>query len=355
MISLYIHIPFCKQKCSYCTFYSHNDSLKAQYVDAVVSALRHFKGEDVYSVYIGGGTPSTLTPSQLLTVLDAVHKNYNVLSGAEVTCEANPESLSDEFLQAAKKGGVNRISLGVQSFVDKELKAINRLHDAKTAKAAVKKCKEHGFFNISCDLIFGLPYQTPDSLKYSLDTLISLDIPHISCYNLILEDGTPILKISNDIPNEDTQREMYFCVCNRLKSAGFCHYEISNFAKKGFKAKHNSVYWTGEDYLGIGPSAHSLLNGVRYSFDADTNKFINNKNFVFDTKESIESVLFEKIMLGLRTDCGVDTSLLKNSAEYIKKLVNGGFATVDGGVLRLTDTGYYLSNTIISDITAKEC
>ncbi len=355
MISLYIHIPFCKQKCSYCTFYSHDGSLKARYVDTVVSALEHFKGDDVYSVYIGGGTPSTLTPSQLLKILTAVRQNYNVLDGAEVTVEANPESLTDEFLQTAKDGGVNRISLGVQSLVDKELKAINRLHDAKTATDAVLKCKAHGFFNISCDLIFGLPYQTLQSLEYSLKSLIALDIPHISCYNLILEDGAPILKLSDDIPDEDTQREMYFCVCDTLKSAGFCHYEISNFAKDGFRAKHNSIYWTGADYLGIGPSAHSLLRGVRYSFDADTHKFINNKNFVFDTKERVEDVIFEKIMLGLRTDTGVKTDLLKHSESYIKRLVDGGFATVKDGVLRLTDTGYYLSNTIISDITAKEC
>lgn len=355
MISLYIHVPFCKQKCSYCTFYSHDGSLKARYVDTVVSALEHFKGDDVYSVYIGGGTPSTLTPSQLELILDSVRKNYNVLSGAEITVEANPESLTDEFLRSAKNGGVNRISLGVQSFVDKELKAINRLHDAVAAISAIKKCKDHGFLNISCDLIFGLPFQTVDSLKYSLDTLVGLDVPHISCYNLIVEDGTPIVKLLNDIPGEDTQREMYFCVCDTLKSAGYCHYEISNFAKKGFRAKHNSVYWQGNDYLGIGPSAHSLLNGMRYAFDADTQKFINNKDFVFDSEETVENPLFEKIMLGLRTDSGIKTSLLKNSDSYIKKLVDGGFANVKDGVLTLTDNGYYLSNTIISDITAKEC
>ena len=355
MISLYIHIPFCKQKCSYCTFYSHDNAIAPQYVNSVVNALEHFSGEEVYSVYIGGGTPSTLKPSELLKILNAVFKNYNVLKDAEITIEANPESVTDEFLAAAKSGGVNRISLGIQSFVNKELKAINRLHDNKTAIAAVKKCKDHGFFNISCDLIFGLPYQTQNSLEYSLNTLLSLDIPHISCYNLQLEEGAPILKFASKVPNEETQRDMYFCVCNTLKSAGFCHYEISNFAKSGFEAKHNSIYWQGNDYLGIGPSAHSLLKGVRYSFNADTYKFINNKDFVFDTSERIESPLFEKIMLGLRTANGINTSLLKNSDNYIKGLVKGGFATVKDGVLSLTDEGFYLSNTIISDIISKEC
>ena len=355
MISLYIHIPFCKQKCSYCSFYSVCNEYTLEYTDALLDCIEYYGGKTLRSIYVGGGTPSVVPPHDIQRIFDKIHKNYTVAKDAEITVEVNPESVNGEFLQTLKRCGVNRISMGVQSFNDKELVAIGRLHDAKTAKDAIALCREHGFFNISCDLIFGLPLQTMDSLKESVDTLLSLDIPHISCYNLQLEEGTPICKISHLVADEQTQANMYYLVCGTLKNAGYTHYEISNFCKKGFRARHNSAYWDDSDYLGLGPAAHSRIGDMRYSFDADIKKFINKTDFTFDVGEKITDPLFEKIMLSLRTSDGLDLKYLKNSELCIKNIVKEGFAVLKDGRLILTDKGFYLSNSIIAEITAREC
>ncbi len=355
MISLYIHIPFCKKKCGYCSFYSVINGYKTEYTDALIRSLEYHGGKNAGSVYIGGGTPSVIPEKEMSRLFESIYKNFDVADGAEITVEANPESINKQWLLALKRAGVNRISLGVQSFDDSELKTIGRLHSAKQAKEAIALCKESGFDNISADLIFGLPNQTFLTLKKSLDTMLSFDIPHISCYNLQLEKGTPITALSDVVPDEDIQSEMYMLVCDTLKRAGYRHYEISNFAKDGFISRHNSSYWTDSDYIGLGPSAHSKIGDTRYAFDADIEKFVGRKEFEFDSKEQITDSAFEKIMLSLRTDSGVETRLLKNSKNYIKQLTGCGFATDFEGVLRLTDKGFYLSNTIISQILAKEC
>lgn len=354
MTSLYLHIPFCKKKCAYCSFYSVNSDYKEEYIDALIRAVIKFGGKTLKSVYVGGGTPSVLSPAQITRIFDAVRTHNTITDGAEITVEVNPESVTDGFLSALKSSGVNRISMGFQSFDDSELKTIGRLHDADTAKQAVALCKAHGFYSISGDIIFGLPHQTAESLKRTVQTVLSLDIPHISAYNLQLESGTPVTRLSHLVPDEDTQAQMYHLICDMLKSAGFAHYEISNFAKDGYRAVHNSVYWQGGDYIGIGPSAHSKIDNTRYYFDADIQKFING-DLEFDGGEEIADPLFEKIMLGLRTDSGVDMSYLSHSGAFIDSLVRGGFATITDGRLILTDKGFYLSNTIIAEITAKEC
>ena len=354
MISLYIHIPFCKKKCAYCSFYSQI-GYKPEYTDALIRALNQYGGKTLKSVYIGGGTPSVVPPRDIQKIFDEIYKNFTVTDNAEITVEVNPESVNAEFLQTLKNCGVNRISMGVQSFCDNELSAIGRLHDAKKAKDAIALCKSHGFHNISCDLIFGLPYQTTDSLKESVNTLISLDIPHISCYNLQLEEGTPILNMAHLTADEDTQAKMYYLVCDKLKDAGYLHYEISNFCKDGFRARHNSAYWDGTDYLGLGPAAHSRIGDMRYFFDADTEKFVKKSDFSFNGGEKITDPLFEKIMLSLRTSDGLDLKYLKNSDLFIKNIIKEGFAVENHGKLILTDKGFYLSNSIIAEISAKEC
>lgn len=358
MISLYVHIPFCKQKCSYCSFYSLTNADKNEYVSALLRYIEHYGKnikKTVGTLYFGGGTPSLLSPKQLENIITAIKTHFTLAPNAEITLEGNPDSLSKEFLQAVKKLGVNRLSIGVQSFIDSELKAISRVHDSKTAIAAIHTAKNCGFDNISCDFIFGLPHQTKESLLYSLDTAIDLGIPHISCYNLQLESGTPLFESGVKVPDEQEQEAMYYAACERLSEAGYLHYEISNFSKPSMHSRHNSAYWDGTEYLGLGPAAHSMLGGVRYGFDADIFKFINKEDFEFDISETIDDPLFEKIMLGLRTSRGVPLDNFKRSSNYIKRLCDGGFCVVTDGVLRLTDSGFYLSNTIISDITAKEC
>ena len=350
MTSLYLHVPFCKKKCDYCTFYSVTDDLKESYTDALIAAIKKHGGRRLASVYIGGGTPSVLSASQISRITDAVFKYNTVEDGAEFTVECNPESITADFVKAS---GANRISMGFQSFCDGELKTIGRLHGAADCKRAVEICRDCGIGNISGDIIFALPYQDIRSLKYSVNSLISLDIPHISAYNLQLESGAPITRLEKQVPDEDTQARMYSLICDMLGSAGYKHHEISNFAKNGYRAVHNSRYWTGENYIGLGPSAHSKIGNRRCFFDADIEKFING-SFEFDGFEEIEDALFEKIMLGLRTEDGAELSLFKNSDAFIKQIVSAGFAKTDGGRLILTDKGFYLSNTIIAELAAKE-
>lgn len=357
MISLYIHIPFCKCKCKYCSFYSVTDK-KDEYFSALKKSIEwHSKWvkDKLYTLYIGGGTPSLMTKRELCELMSCVYENFDTSALCETTLEANPESVTEDFLRYARTLGVDRLSLGIQSFDDKELSTIGRLHTSYEAKKAIESAKDAGFENISCDLIFGLPEQSAKSLLKSVQTLIDCDVTHISCYNLQIEEGTELYKRKTPVPNEEIQRQMYFEMCNRLKDNGFEHYEISNFAKKGFESRHNSVYWKDADYLGIGPSAHSKLSGKRCGYNNDVEAFCKKTDFEFDFCEKIDDELFEKIMLSLRTANGLDLSLVPKSRQYIDMLCKNGFANIKDGFVRLTDEGFYLSNTIISDITAKEC
>ena len=351
---LYLHVPFCRRKCAYCSFYSLEKYDAEEYIASIIRAVQFYGGKTLDSVYIGGGTPSVLSPSQLTRLMNAVRESFSVPASAEITVEANPESCTAEFIAAAKAAGINRLSLGVQSLDDRELSAVGRLHDAVCALSATERALA-AFDNVSCDLIFGLPGQTVRSFSQSLDALISRGVPHISCYNLQVEKGTPLFERGVTVPDEEAQERLYFLACDRLRAAGYRHYEISNFAKPGFESRHNSAYWTGEDYLGLGPAAHSKLGDTRCSFAPDIAAFCAKTDFEFDSRERIDDPLFERIMLSLRTDRGLETALLPHSADYIERLCEGGFASVKNGVLALTDRGFYLSNTIISDLAAREC
>ena len=351
MTSLYLHVPFCKRKCGYCSFYSLTEGDKDAYADALVRAIKRHGGKKLKTVYIGGGTPSVLSPGQIFKITDAVHRYFDTSAVEEFTVECNPDSISADFIKAS---GADRVSMGFQSFIDSELRDIGRIHDAKAAKSAVEVCRGCGIDNISGDIIFALPRQDISALQYSLNQLLALNIGHISAYNLQLEESTPITVLADTVADEDTQAKMYFLICDTLARHGFEHYEISNFARQGKRAIHNSVYWQGGDYIGLGPSAHSKIGDTRYYFDADIKKFTEGSGD-FDGYERITDPLFEKIMLSLRTSDGIERSVLKSSDAFINQLENGGFAKITDGRLSLTDKGFYLSNTIIAKITAKEC
>ena len=365
MISLYLHIPFCRHKCNYCSFYSLTDFDKSEYIDAIIRCVQYFGKNSVENplisdcradtVYIGGGTPSVLPPKLIYRLFDAVYRNFEIEKNAEITVEANPESCDREFLSAVKGAGVNRLSLGVQSLDDGQLRAAGRIHTSAQAVEAVKLARNTGFDNISCDLIFGLPGQTERSFENSLKILTGLDIEHISCYNLQVERGTPLERSGVSVPGEQTQERMYFLACEFLAERGYVHYEISNYAKRGLESRHNSAYWTGKDYLGIGPAAHSKIRDMRCSFLPDIGRFCARRSFEFDRCERIDDPLFEKIMLSLRTKNGLDTALLKNSEKFISRLKDSGYAVAHDGILRLTDRGFYLSNSIIAELAAREC
>lgn len=357
MISLYLHIPFCKQKCAYCSFYSVSDFDKEEYTDAIIRCVEYYgkkTEQKVDTVYIGGGTPSVLPPELVCRIFEAIYNNFDVVKTAEVTVESNPESCDSEFLRACAHSGVNRLSLGIQSFCGGELKAVGRIHTPGDAVKALSQARGHGFENISCDLIFGLPKQSAGSFKNSLDTLIGLDIPHLSCYNLQVEKGTPLERSKASVPGEEEQERMYFLACDMLKRAGYSHYEISNYAKPGFESRHNSAYWTGKDYLGLGPAAHSKIGDMRCSFLPDIKRFTKRSEFEFDSVSQIDDSLFEKIMLSLRTKYGLDMSFLPNSGTFISRLCKEGLAQVSDGVFSLTDRGFYLSNSIITEISLLE-
>ena len=273
MASLYIHIPFCKQKCIYCDFLSGtNHSLMAAYVDAIIKEMDRytdfFNDDPIHTIYFGGGTPSLLPANLLEKLFVAIRNHWNIDDVIEVTLECNPENITPSFLEQLKQMPINRLSIGVQSLIDDELKWLGRCHNAETAINAIRLAQRSGFDNISCDLIFALPVQTISSLFYSLKQLISLNIQHISVYSLMFEEGSKITKLMQKgdlLPlDENISAEMYAVVTNVLKNNGFDHYEISNYARPGFRSKHNSGYWNGVRYRGLGASAHAVNGNTRF-------------------------------------------------------------------------------------------
>ncbi len=356
MLSLYLHTPFCKQKCAYCAFYSApaDDDIKARYTAALCKAVAEAgKADDrpLSTLYFGGGTPALLGEERLKQVLEAVYNAFSFEENIEITVELNPESTTPQLLQMLKKAEVNRISLGVQSLCDEELKALGRLHDREKALSALGMIFEAGFTNVSADVMFGLPGQTPESFTATLDTLLAFPLTHLSSYSLQLEEGTPLG--DSALPMDEEQEEhLWHLLCRKAKEARMEHYEISNFAKPGFSSRHNTAYWRRTDYIGLGPAAHSFWKGVRYSYPEDREEFcknpwpLRNPQFI-EADEARE----EQIMLGLRTHEGIPLSLLPKGFDPAKYQP---FATVQDGRFILNEKGFYLSNSIITELLSKE-
>lgn len=360
-LGIYLHVPFCKQKCPYCDFYSLCDlSLKEQYVDALVKAIEFYsdKKRVVDSVYFGGGTPSLLSVDEIGKILQTIKCKFN-LKSPEITLEANPSSVSTTFFEGILKAGVNRLSLGVQSFNDQELSLLGRLHDKEKAETAIKTAKEVGFENISADLMIGVSNQTKESLINSIEKLSKLEVNHVSSYLLKIEKDTPYFKMEDslNLPDDDEMANLYLLAVETLKKYGYQQYEISNFSKNGFESRHNLKYWKLEEYLGLGPAAHSFYNGQRFYFDRKLKSFLamaENKKFIPTHDEKV-NLKEEYIMLSLRlsdgiskrgaTSFGVDfEELLSKSTAFIK----AGYMVFDGERLFFTPKGFLVSNTIIS-------
>lgn len=363
MKGLYIHIPFCKQKCKYCDFVSFPcmEDTADKYVDALKREAEQYKGEKIDTIFIGGGTPSILTPKQIEEVTKMCFDVFDVASDCEFTTEVNPGTIDDDKINAMINGGINRISVGVQSFNDDELKKIGRIHDAKTAYNTICHLDKMGFQNINLDLMTALPSQTFESLKNTLNTAVSLPVKHISAYSLIIEDGTPIEKEYSkgllDIPNEDTDREMYMHTVDFLGKNGFKQYEISNFAKDGYECRHNVKYWTGEEYIGLGTAAHSYIGNCRFYNTSDINEYIGGAE-----KEVIELTENDKIaefmITGLRMNRGVSETDFKSrfgknikdvfGSEFDKFIKLGLMQYIDGRY-SLTLDGINVSNSILCE------
>ncbi len=314
--------------------------------------------DEADTVYFGGGTPSVFGGERISRIISCIRDNYKLADTAEITVECNPSSVSAEFFSIISKAGVNRISMGMQSAVEKERKALGRLSNKAQVQKAIALAKEAGIDNISLDIMLGVPYQTMESLDESIDFLLSADIKHISAYMLRIEEDTPFDKMKESLPtaDEDTLCDMYMHTAQRLAQAGFNHYEISNFALEGYESRHNLKYWHCEEYLGIGPSAHSFTGGKRYYFTRDFDAFIKGNEWVFDCNGGDSE---EYIMLALRLKEGLSFGEYKRkfSKEIDREIITkaekfsrAGLMTLTQEAMALTTEGFLLSNTIIGEL-----
>ena len=360
-LGLYIHIPFCRSKCAYCDFYSlpgAEDRMDA-YLGALRASLRaaapRAAGYTVDSVYFGGGTPSLFGAARLAAALGEIRRLFSAAPDAEFTFEANPESARDaDALRTLREAGFNRISLGMQSAHDGELRAVGRVHTAADTAAAVKAARAAGFANLSLDLILGLPGQTRASWRESLDAACALAPEHVSCYALKLEPGTPLWARRSEaaLPDDDAQADLYLDAVETLAAAGCAQYEISNFARPGFASRHNLKYWTLGEYLGFGPGAHSDFGGRRFALARDLDAFLAGRRvYSEDAAVSPRERAAERVMLGLRTTRGIapdELPLPFGGAEAaLRECAAHGLAEQSGGRWRLTPRGFLVSNAII--------
>lgn len=356
---LYIHVPFCAAKCGYCDFYSRvrRDQLP-EYLAALKREIQGWRGWGVQadSLFFGGGTPSLLSPEQIGELIDLCRAVFSLWG--EITLEANPDTVTPESLLGLRRAGVNRISFGVQSAVDSELKLLGRKHDFKTAVQAVGAARKAGFDNVSLDVMLGIPDQTEKSLLQTLDAVTALSPEHLSCYLLKIEEGTPFARRGMAVrcADEDAAADFYLTTVRYLKEKGYIHYEISNFARPGFESRHNLKYWRCQDYLGFGPAAHSCFGGRRFFHPADLSAYIasDGENRVQDGPSGAPE---ERLMLGLRLAEGVSPKDLPASFDWTAfsrrcqpYLLGGFMAETAAGGLRLTEEGFLLSNRILAEI-----
>ncbi len=353
-LGLYIHIPFCDKKCAYCDFYSafKNEDVINSYLTALIKEIKQWGGKinrPIDTVYLGGGTPSLLN-SRLVPLMSAVKESFNVTANAEITLEINPADNIREILENAKAAGINRISIGAQSGDNGELSVLGRRHTAEDTENAVKIARELGFNNLSLDLMLGLPKSSTETLKKSLDFVLKLKPEHISAYILKIEENTKLFKMQDALclPDDDNISDQYLLMCDTLEKCGFSHYEISNFCKDGMMSRHNLKYWKCKEYLGLGPSAHSFLDGNRFYYPRDLKAFIKGNTPIND---GVGGDMAEQIMLGIRLEKGVKLSLLSTDAKAKCELFSkNGLGLFKNESFCLTNKGMLLSNTIITEI-----
>lgn len=379
-IGLYIHIPFCKQKCSYCDFcsYANKESFIKRYIQCVLKEIIEVgnnnkidfeNGKDdlflVKTIYIGGGTPSLIDSKYIVQIIEDIKLNFEIDEKAEITIEVNPGTVTLEKLEDYKRAGINRLSIGLQSTHEHLLKEIGRIHTYLDFLDTFRFAREAGFKNINVDLMIGLPNQTLEEVKDSIEEIVSMEPEHISVYSLILEENTPLFKKVEEgleLPNEDLERKMYWAVKQTLEQNNYIHYEISNFAKKGYESKHNLDCWNQKEYIGFGIAAHSYTNGIRYSNMENIEQYIKNydedkteENLVFHEKQDMEAMQKEYMLLGLRKIDGVSIQEFKIKFvanpvflyhSELEKLVNEELLEIDGDMIKLTNKGLDLANIV---------
>ncbi len=351
---LYIHIPYCKKKCNYCDFYSCGGcvAVPQEYVAAVIREIQAYPQLKCRTVYFGGGTPSLLTANQVKEILSVC----NILPGAEITLEANPDTLTREKLDGFYAAGINRLSIGVQTVYDKSLQVLGRIHSARKAGLAFDMARAAGFTNISGDVMIGLDNYSSQEMYDTIDFLIDHGATHISAYMLKVEEGTPFYtNRPENLASEEELADYYLQCCEYMAKKGYIQYEISNFCRENYHSRHNSIYWQLENYLGIGPSAHSCMDGKRFYYERDLAGFIAGNQPVYDGEVDAD----DYIMLSLRLKSGLDINILKEkwgltiNSRTIKKLEiykQQGFITMENGCISLTPSGFLAENVIASDI-----
>ena len=374
-IGIYVHIPFCKQKCHYCDFYSmaEQEEWIPRYVKSLINEINKKKNEEefnflsiVKTIYIGGGTPSFINSKYITEILQAIYENYEVDKNAEITIEVNPGTTSMQKLEDYKKAGINRLSIGLQATQNHLLQAIGRIHNYYDFVDTYHLAREAYFENINVDLMIGLPEQTILDVEDAVEEVISLEPEHISVYSLIVEENTKIQKgVQNGtihLPSEDDERKMYWKTKEILEKNGYKHYEISNFAKSGYQSKHNTDCWKQKEYIGFGASAHSYINSYRISNINSIEEYIKNieenkprKNLVFHEKQTLEDKQNEYMLLGLRMLDGVSIQEFKLKFvanpiylyhDKLEKLTKQELIEIDGDVIKLTNKGLDFANIV---------
>lgn len=375
MHGIYIHFPYCIHKCSYCDFYSiENLNSRNRFIENLNRELElrvEILDEKIEAdtLFFGGGTPSLMKPHHIEKVFQSLNKYIDFAPNTEMTMECNPGAIDTKFMSIYKEMGINRISFGVQSFIERDLKFLERIHNTADVGKAIDIARNIGFENISIDLMFALPNQTPKDWHYNLEKAVSLGTNHISAYSLIYEPGTPLYEdyiMGKVAPQNDDQDTALYEITNEvLSKAGFEQYEVSNYAKPGYKCQHNLKYWSGGSYLGLGPSAHGYLNGKRYwnyrnndiYFEMIENSQIPEEGYEILSRNQI---IFEKIYLGLRAE-GInnkefielfDIDIVELNKEYINRLCDAGFMMRNGDNIKLTNRGYFTGDNITIEIAS---
>ena len=372
MAGIYIHVPFCKTRCAYCDFYSTTqEQLKSRYVNALCQELdmrrNYLNDAPIGTLYFGGGTPSQLSEADFRMIFACIEEVYGLETCQEITLEANPDDLTDDYVAMLTTLPFNRISMGIQTFHEPTLRLIGRRHTAKEAIEAVSRCQQHGFHNISIDLIYGLPNETPEQWKEDLETAFSLDVQHISAYHLTYEQGTRLWQMLQrheiEEVDEDTSVELFRILCDEMQQTGYEHYEISNFARYGYRSRHNSAYWHEVPYLGCGPGAHSFNGDSREWNVSSLQKYI--EALEQDQRDFEQEILDtdtrynELVMTRLRTCEGIPHTYLQQrfgqayhnyclhlAAPYLRQ----GLLLQKEDTLRLSREGIFVSDNIISDL-----
>lgn len=371
MAGIYLHIPFCKQACAYCNFHfttslRYKDELVQALIKEIALQKDYLQGEPVATVYFGGGTPSLLHLNDIEAIMQQLQSSFSILPDAEVTLEANPDDLSREKLTGLKDVGINRLSIGIQSFIEDDLRWMNRAHNASQAHQCIEDSTQAGFHNLSIDLIYGTPMLNDEQWWQNVDKAVSYQIPHLSCYALTVEEKTPLYRQIQQHKKEnvdpDKQARQFLLLMQWLKEKGYEHYEVSNFARPGLRSRHNSSYWRGEKYLGLGPSAHSYNGNSRQWNVANNNQYIQaiqQGNIPSETEVlTREQQWNEYIMISLRTKEGMDLRKLKmqdeaKAASTEKKLeayLNRGLIIRNQNQIQLTDNGMLLADGIAADL-----